>query len=318
MKILFITSTRLGDAVLSTGLLAHIAESYDTPEITVACGPLVEPLFEMAPGVVRVIALSKKRWGRHWWDLWKETAPTHWDVVVDLRNSPVSRFLRAERRYIWRRADPSLHKVEQLAQVMGLETPPGPVLRFTSEQLIAAKKLVPDGPPVLGIGPAANWPGKTWPRAYFIELIRRLTAPGGLLPGARIAVIAAAGEEAQALPVLESVPPDRRVDLIGKGDPALAAACLKRCALFIGNDSGLMHCAAAAGIPTLGLFGPSWPHLYRPWGAYCAYVSTPETYAELTAFKGYHPDTTTDSLMHSLTVDMAEAAARQLWQSLER
>ena len=43
-------------------------------------------------------------------------------------------------------------------------------------------------------------------------------------------------------------------------------ACLKRAQLFIGNDSGLMHMAAAAGTPTIGLFGPSDDKLYGPWG----------------------------------------------------
>ena len=47
------------------------------------------------------------------------------------------------------------------------------------------------------------------------------------------------------------------VDFVGVGDLALVAGCLSRCDFFIGNDSGLMHMAAAAGIPTLGLFGPS-------------------------------------------------------------
>jgi ADP-heptose:LPS heptosyltransferase len=45
-----------------------------------------------------------------------------------------------------------------------------------------------------------------------------------------------------------------------------AFACLKRARLFIGNDSGAMHLAAAAGAPTLGLFGPSDERLYGPWG----------------------------------------------------
>jgi ADP-heptose:LPS heptosyltransferase len=45
-----------------------------------------------------------------------------------------------------------------------------------------------------------------------------------------------------------------------------AAACLARVALFVGNDSGLMHLAAAAGAPTLGLFGPTPADEYGPAG----------------------------------------------------
>jgi ADP-heptose:LPS heptosyltransferase len=58
----------------------------------------------------------------------------------------------------------------------------------------------------------------------------------------------------------------RLIDLVGKTDLLTAYACLKRASLFIGNDSGLMHLAAAAGAPTLGLFGPSDERHYAPWG----------------------------------------------------
>ena len=63
-----------------------------------------------------------------------------------------------------------------------------------------------------------------------------------------------------------------------------------------------MHCAAAGGVPTLGLFGPSWPHLYSPWGAHTDYVSTPESYAELINYPGYDPKTA-PCLMQSLSVE---------------
>ena len=45
--------------------------------------------------------------------------------------------------------------------------------------------------------------------------------------------------------------------------------------LFIGNDSGLMHLAAAAGAPTLGLFGPSPADEYAPSGRRASFVVAP-------------------------------------------
>ena len=145
-----------------------------------------------------------------------------------------------------------------------------------------------------------------------MALIETLTGPGGILPGARVAVFAAPGEEAQAAPVFESIPPDRRIDLIAKADPGTAAAALARCALYVGHDSGLMHCAAAAGTPTVGLFGPSWPHLYGPWGDHATFVSTPETYDELTAFDGYDSKTV-GSLMTTLTIEAVEDGVQKFW-----
>src|SRR6185437_13299615 len=106
-------------------------------------------------------------------------------------------------------------------------------------------------------------------------------APDGPLPNARVAVLAAAHERSQAAPVLEALPASRRLDLVGRTDLLTAAAALRRCALFVGNDTGLTHIAAAAGAPTLGLFGPSHASHYGPWGPLAAIVSTAIPAAEL-------------------------------------
>ena len=102
------------------------------------------------------------------------------------------------------------------------------------------------------------------------------------------------------------MPEDRRVDVIAKTSPGEAAACLSLCDFYIGNDSGLMHCAAAAGVPTFGLFGPSYPHLYAPWGDHCSYARTPETFDELIDYPGYTPQSA-PCLMESLSVDSVKA-----------
>ena len=101
-----------------------------------------------------------------------------------------------------------------------------------------------------------------------------MTAPGGLFPNARIVdVLAAAHERAQAAPLI-AVLGSRAIDLVGKIPLLTVAAVVKRCALFIGNDTGLMHLAAATGAPTLGLFGPSLIDQYAPWGPHTAVVAT--------------------------------------------
>jgi heptosyltransferase-3 len=313
MNILFITSSRLGDAVLSTGLLDHIVKTYPGARITIACGPLPALLFEGVPGLERIIILKKQRWNRHWLTLWRQVAMRRWDMVVDLRDSIVSRTVRARQRHIYtKRINQTLHKAEQNAAVMGLDPPPAPTLWPTEQQKARAKELIPDGGPVLGIGPTANWIGKTWPADRFITLIKHLTASGGILPGARVAIFAAPGEEKQARAVLAGVPLALQMDMIARTDPGTAAAALARCALFIGNDSGLMHCAAAAGTPTVGLFGPSWPHLYRPWGKRTAFAQTPESYAELTRHPDFDPKTA-GTLMSSLKIETVKQIIEEFW-----
>ncbi|MBX2834705.1 MAG: glycosyltransferase family 9 protein [Micavibrio sp.] len=307
MKILFITSSRIGDAVLSSGLLNEIAQNYPDAKVTIVCGPLVRSLFEGFQYLERIIPLKKEKHNKHWLKLLKYAFPIKWDMVVDLRNSAVSRIILAKKRYIFGgHIDKSLHKVAQNAAVMRLDHVPEPKQWISPLQRDKALALIPDGGPVLGIGPTANWIGKTWPAENFIELARWLTQDGGYLAGARIAVFGAPGEEEGAYEVFNAMRSDKRLDLIAKGSPGEAAAALSRCSFYIGNDSGLMHCAAAAGVPTFGVFGPSYPHIYAPYGAHCAYARTPETFDELIDFEGYDPKTLDHSLMTSLSVDVVK------------
>jgi ADP-heptose:LPS heptosyltransferase len=92
-------------------------------------------------------------------------------------------------------------------------------------------------------------------------------------------------------------------------------ACLERAALYVGNDSGLMHLAAAAGIPTLGLFGPSREDLYAPWGPLTAVVRPLLSYEEM--FPSHVDDRNTGTLMDALTVDQVEQAATALWRRVQ-
>ena len=88
-------------------------------------------------------------------------------------------------------------------------------------------------------------------------------------------------DQAAVEPVRASVPRDRCIDLVGREELIVAYAALKRARLFVGNDSGLMHLAAAAGAPTLGLFGPSDEALYAPWGARARTVRGVRSFQEM-------------------------------------
>ena len=65
------------------------------------------------------------------------------------------------------------------------------------------------------------------------------------------------------------------LDMGGRFTLTQTAALLAQCALYVGNDSGLMHMAAAAGAPTLGLFGPSRASEYAPAGPQAHWVAAP-------------------------------------------
>ncbi len=295
--------------MLSTGLLHYIADTWPDARVTIACGPLAMSLFEGFPQCERIIPLKKEKHNKHWIKLWRQVVCTRWDVVVDLRNSAVSRLLWARQRHIFGgHIGKAQHKVQQNAAVMGLDAAQTvPKLWFTDAQMDKARSLIPAGEgKVIGVGPTANWIGKTWPVERFIEVVNYLTGAGGVFEGTRVAVFAAPGEEESAQALLATIPDGRGIDVIAKTSPGEAAATLSLCDFYLGNDSGLMHCAAANGVPTFGLFGPSYPHIYAPWGDHCAYVKTPESFDELIAYEGYTPQTA-PCLMESLSVEAVKA-----------
>ena len=94
----------------------------------------------------------------------------------------------------------------------------------------------------------------------------QLMEKGAPFEHGRLLILGGPDDWRTAEPLRRSLPRERWVDLTGQGDLLTIYAALKRARLYIGNDSGLMHLAAAAGVPTVGLFGPSDERLYGPWG----------------------------------------------------
>jgi heptosyltransferase III len=314
MRILFVTATRIGDAVLSTGLLSYVIERYPVARLTIAAGPMAAPLFEAVPRLERLAVIEKRRWSLHWLPFYSLVATRRWDLVIDLRGSALAWLLRAGERKVMAKGDAGEHRVRQLARLFNLCTPPSPRLWTAPRHERAASALIAPGPPILAIGPAANWRGKQWRAERFAELALRLTAAGGPLRGFRVAVLAALNERERAEPLLAAMSKERCIDLVGRVDLLTAAAVLRRCAMFIGNDTGLMHLAAAADTPTLGLFGPSPVAQYAPWGRRTAYVRSTDS-PEVMFGPGFD-HRTTDTLMDGLSVDAAEVAAAELWRSV--
>jgi ADP-heptose:LPS heptosyltransferase len=311
MQLLFIGPTRIGDAVLSSGVLAWMLERWPAARVTVAAGPAAAPLYAELPRLGELIVLRKRPLAGHWRHLWARAAGRFWTAIVDTRRSAVTWLVPARRRYVMGHERAKLHKVLQASAMVGAVTPLAPRVWLGDRHRRAARELIGDGPPVLALAPTANWGGKQWLPDRFVELAARLTAPSGPLPGARVAVFAAPAERDAALPVLAGVPDGCGIDLAGRLDILTAAACLARATMFVGNDSGLMHLAAAMGIPTLGLFGPSREEHYGPWGPRAMAVRTDLSFEGILAKPGYD-HRRHDSHMESLSVDKVHAAALAL------
>ena len=108
------------------------------------------------------------------------------------------------------------------------------------------------------VHPGSGSPTTTWPAERFVEIMRRLQAAGretvAVLGEADVAEAAVLARELPEMPVLAGL---TLTEL---------AATLAECGAFLGNDSGIAHLAAAVGVPTTALFGPSDADVWAPRG----------------------------------------------------
>ena len=307
MKVLLIGNTRIGDFILSSGLIAHILDTYPDLRLTIACGYLCEPLTRHIPCVERVIPMHKKPWNKHWLDLWHEVRDTHWDIIIDLRNSLVSRLARKTKIYRLIRPTGKLHKVEEYARVMGLSPAPNPKVWIGEEHRAFAREIVPNETQVIGIGPGASHLFKRWPAENFAELCEKLIAANGPYPNAKIAVLGSKEERETSQFIFDKLPKNRLIDLISDTDLLKSAAVIERCVLYIGNDNGQMHLSAAVGTRTIGLFGPTPPALYMPWGKSGSFVCSKRPHHELAGIEK-RIGSDAECLMTELSVESVLAA----------
>jgi len=124
------------------------------------------------------------------------------------------------------------------------------------------------------VHPGARWKGKCWPPERYAEVAARVAAERGAK------VVLAAGPEPEEREILAEVAHRMTVPYVlfpQEGGILRFAALCSLCSLFLGNDSGPLHVAAATGIPVVGLFGPSLPEMWAPLGER---VATPRVLME--------------------------------------
>jgi ADP-heptose:LPS heptosyltransferase/glycosyltransferase involved in cell wall biosynthesis len=115
---------------------------------------------------------------------------------------------------------------------------------------------------LIAFAPGAKWAYRRWPASRFQELGRWLQENYQ----AHILILAEKAERKLALDIARGLEEKRTINLAGKTTLREMASVLKSCKFFVGNDSGPMHIAVAAGATAVGLFGPGEYERFKPWG----------------------------------------------------
>jgi len=192
-------------------------------------------------------------------------------VRIALMHSPVAQFSTDERVRVARpvtggRGAQSIWESACAAWGLYPEPPPAPRLFVPAavqrwvRDVVAREDL---GPRLVGLAPVASSALKRWPAARVCSLVASLPPDPG-----RDVLVFGLGAREQALEAqLRRAAAPNRVHLVSPCHLQQTAALIAHCRAFVSNDTGLMHMAAAVGTPTVGIFGPTSPHIYLPEGA---------------------------------------------------
>ena len=288
-RILVVAPSWVGDAILSEPLLALMREPYEEPAIDVLAPPWCAPVYARMRGIRNIVESSFAH-GRLQLRARRELArrlaasnytraivlPNSWKsaLVPRLAGIPRRTGYAGEFRYgllndirrLDRKAMPRLvDRFAALAATPGalVPLPPAPVLVPDAANRNAAARalrLRSDRATIVLCPGAEYGPAKRWPPTHFADVAARFLAQG-----AQVWIVGSPNDRLAATSVLQAAGDAGRAirDLTGKTDLGTAIDLLSLASVVVSNDSGLMHAAAAVGVPVVALFGSSSP-VYTP------------------------------------------------------
>ena len=336
-SILLLRPCCIGDVLQSTALLVALRRAFPEARLGYAVGPWSRPVLENNPHLDvlvdtgPVVGGRRQDW-RAYPTLVRRLRRERWDACFVLERSPLFSLmaaaagipdrigpdnagrgmaltLRVPARPRRQEADAYL----DLARAAGIEVAQADTAFFPSAtDRDEVDRLVGDGQerfvalaPGGGVNPGGALFTKRWPAERLGALAARL-ARRGYTP----LVVGGPQDHGLAKRVVEASE-GCATDVSGRLSLRGCGALIDRAVLFVGNDTGLMHLAAATGTPVVALFGPTDPAIYAPYGEHHRVLWHPQRcspcFRERERRQGCGME-----CMRSISVDEVEDAALEL------
>ena len=291
-RILIVRTDRIGDVLLSTPVIKALRQKYPQAYISMLVSPYARDIVENNPYLDEVIIYDKdikhKSWMRSL-QFASRLKKKKFDLAVILH--PINRMhlltflagiperLGYKRKFGFlnnlvkahTKQEGRKHEAEynlDLLSDLGVSGNARDLfmpIKPESEQWVKdlfARHGIKEADRLLAINPGASCPSKIWPSANFAQVAEILASRYNF----KILVVAGAKDIPLANMVANKIG-DRALNLSGKTSVSHLASILKRCALFISNDSGPVHIASSLGVPVISIFGRNQPGLSpRRWG----------------------------------------------------
>ncbi|HAX61309.1 MAG TPA: lipopolysaccharide heptosyltransferase II [Elusimicrobia bacterium] len=274
MKILIIQTAFLGDVVLTIPLI-QAAKKYPKAHLSVLCIPSTKNILEGHPAIDEFIVFDKKNSEKSFFSLLKfakKIREKRFDVALIphpsfksglisyLANIPerigfsnsAGKFFFTDKVFF----DKNKHQLERyldLLKYFGVEVGEEKTeIHIDGKDEKFADALLPKDKIIFGINPGSVWATKRWIVEKYAELSDKISKE---LAGQ--IVIFGGPDDIEIANSVEKNMKQSAINIAGKTTLKQLAASIKRCRVFITNDSGPMHIAAAMNIPVVAIFGPT-------------------------------------------------------------
>jgi heptosyltransferase-3 len=158
-----------------------------------------------------------------------------------------------------------IHVVDYLARTIGLPDVGAQFIAPSSRGLLnPSSKDTTTTNEFFAIHPGSGAAQKCWPTSHFASVIKRLWQQNR--PILILAGPADTKRVNELLEQLSSPPTPEMLKLLTNAPLLEVARQLQQCRRYLGNDSGITHLAAMLGVPTIAIFGPTDPAVWRPVG----------------------------------------------------
>ena len=289
-KILLVRTDRLGDVILSTPAIKNLRLAFPEAHIAFMCRPYTRGALEGNPYLNEVIICDKYGKHKNFWGILKLASLLRrkkfgWAIILHPTNrAHLVTFLAGIKfRVGWDRKmgflltkgiahskeEGQKHELEYTLDILReLNIPITDKqtyfpIRQEAEQKIEelfVKYGLNRSDKIVVMHPSASCPSKRWPQEKFSQLIKLLREKLNV----KVVIITSKDEVEFGKMIVEE---NEVIDLRGKLSISEVGALLKRCALFISNDSGPVHIAASLNIPVIAIFGRKNPGLApERWG----------------------------------------------------
>jgi len=273
-RILLITLSNIGDAILTTPVLDALIRNFPHARIDLFISPAAKEIFEKDKRISKIFLYDKHSRIFEKYRLLKKLNKLKYNLIVDLKHTMIpvflfptyrTNFLRGEKDVIHKKNE-HLKRIKEL----GLDTKEAKLkVEILAEDKKSASSLLNNrtksGKYII-INAGAKSHVKRWPVKYFAKLCDRIIEELGY----EVVLIGKDGglenpdSDRVVVNNLLGVMKEKALDLVGKTNIRELAYLIGNAKLLITNDSAPLHIASAVNTPTVAMFGPTDERKYGP------------------------------------------------------